>query len=88
MSAGAGEDRTTIEVEVLAFAALGERLGGRRRRVTLPTGARAGDLWPALGLGPSAPAAVRYALDVDWIAPDHVLRDGDTIAVITPVSGG
>lgn len=82
------EDGRSIRVEVLAFAALGERLGGRRRTLTLPEGTRAGDLWPALKLGDAAPGAVRYALGTDWIAADHVLRDGDAVALITPVSGG
>jgi molybdopterin converting factor small subunit len=80
--------RQPIEVEVLLFAALGERAGRRRMRVAVGPGARAADVWGALAIDGPPPDSLRYAVNAEWVAPDHLLRAGDTVALITPVSGG
>lgn len=77
-----------IEIEVLLFAALGERAGRRRMRVSVAPGTTAADLWAALPIDGPAPDSLRYAVNTDWVAPDHRLQAGDTVALITPVSGG
>lgn len=77
-----------LQIEVLLFASLGERAGRRRLRISVPPGSRAADVWGALPLDGPAPAALRHAVNAEWVAPDHVLRSGDTVALITPVSGG
>lgn len=76
------------QVQVLLFAALGERAGRRRVSLTLTPGARAGDVWPALALEGPVPEGLRYAVNTEWVGPDHPLEAGDTVALITPVSGG
>lgn len=77
-----------MEVEVLVFGALRERLGWGRRRLAVPAGAVTGDLWGALGLGAAAPAGVRFAMGERWCAAGDPLPDGAQVAVVTPVSGG
>lgn len=77
-----------FEVEVLLFASLGERAGRRRLHVRLEPGATAGDVWPALRLDGPPPPSLRYAVGGRWADAGHVLAAGDTVALITPVSGG
>jgi molybdopterin converting factor subunit 1 len=79
-------------VNVRFFAALRETIGAREITVTLDDGATVDDLCRRIGddyplvraLLPSAVAAV----DEEYVAPDHRLRDGDDVALIPPVSGG
>jgi molybdopterin converting factor small subunit len=77
-----------LKIEVLLFAALGELAGRRRLRVAVAPGATAADVWAALPVDGPAPASLRYAVNTEWVAPDHRLRAGDTVALITAVSGG
>lgn len=81
----------TITLTVLVFASLRERLGSDRCTVRLDPGATAAGVWPHLPAPirrPLPPAGVRYAVNGDWAPPESVLRDGDQVALITPVSGG
>jgi molybdopterin converting factor small subunit len=77
-----------LRIEVLLFAALGERAGRRRLQIRLAPGARAADVWHALPLDGPPPASLRHAVNAEWVSPDHPLEAGDTVALITPVSGG
>ncbi len=77
-------------VDVLLFAAVHEAVGTDHLRLELDAGATAGDVVrvvrgraPALGALPLA-VAVNEAL----VDPAHVLGDGDTVAVLPPMSGG
>ncbi|HMM48120.1 MAG TPA: MoaD/ThiS family protein [Miltoncostaeaceae bacterium] len=78
----------SVRIEVLLFAALAERVGRRRVPLALPADARVSDVWSALAVPGPAPAALRHAVNAAWVDADHALRDGDTVALITPVSGG
>jgi molybdopterin synthase catalytic subunit len=53
----------------------------------LPEGARARDVWELLELG-SEPPGLAYAVNRQYVDPDHGLEDGDELAIIPPVSGG
>jgi MoaE-MoaD fusion protein len=76
-----------MRVTVKLFAGLRERAGVAERGLELPAGARASDVWPALGLG-EAPAGLLYAVNKEYAGPVHELADGDEVALIPPVSGG
>ena len=77
---------------VLLFASVAEMAGTRRLAVELADGARVGDLerelvqrYPKLeGLADK----IVYALNEAYVDRDQVIRAGDTVAVIPPVSGG
>ncbi len=75
-------------VQVLLFAALGERAGRRRVSLTLTPGARGGRCVAGARPGGAVPEGLRYAVNTEWVGPDHPLEAGDTVALITPVSGG
>jgi len=72
-------------VTVRLFAGLRERAG--RATVELDGVERAGDVWPALGLGDEPPGLL-YAVNREYANRDRELHDGDEVALIPPVSGG
>jgi molybdopterin synthase sulfur carrier subunit len=81
---------TTVNVRM--FAGLKDLVGSRDIDMTLPTGATVGDLRQQLAdaypiVRPFLPTLV-CAVDEEYVPSDHVLRDGDLVALIPPVSGG
>jgi molybdopterin synthase catalytic subunit/molybdopterin converting factor small subunit len=76
-----------VRVVVKLFAGLRERAGSGQRNLELTEGARAGDVWAALGLGDEPPGLL-YAVNKEYADRDRVLAEGDEIALIPPVSGG
>ena len=76
-----------MRVVVKLFAALRERAGTGERALELADGARASDIWAALGLG-EEPVGLLYAVNREYAERDRVLDDGDEVALIPPVSGG
>ena len=76
-----------MTVRVRLFAALRERAGAGERTLDLGAGARAGDVWDALGLG-EEPDGLLYAVNREYAPRERELRDGDEVALIPPVSGG
>ena len=82
---------TTMTVRVLSFAQLRDRLGGEHV-LSLPQGSSGHALinilrqrYPAAG--PLLEVS-RLAVNCDYVAEDVVLRDGDEVVIIPPVSGG
>ena len=81
-----------MNVTVRYFAIMREQLGRSVEQLTLPEGTTAGEIFalatrdaPRLaGLG----RAVMVMVNEEYVPPDHVLRDGDEVALIPPVSGG
>jgi molybdopterin synthase catalytic subunit len=81
-----------IGVRVRLFAMQRELAGTRRVELGLQSGATVDDAWTALvarvpALAPGR-ETVRFAVNGDYADPDTVLRDGDEVACIPPVSGG
>jgi MoaE-MoaD fusion protein len=73
-----------VTVRIRLFAGLRERAGWTQREIDAATVA---DVWPALGLG-DEPNGLLYAVNKEYATRDHVLADGDEVALIPPVSGG
>ena len=76
-----------MRVTVRLFAALRERAGSGRRELDLPEGAIAGDVFAALEIG-DEPPGLAYAVNQEYAERSAVLKDGDEVALIPPVSGG
>lgn len=80
------------KASVRLFARLSELAGTRVTDVELGDGLTARDVYALLcerypgmeGLGPS----LMYAINAEYVSPDHPVRDGDELALIPPVSGG
>jgi len=80
-----------MQIRVRYFAALRDALGTSEQTLELPPAATVADAWAALmaahpGLAPSGSLA--YAVNRSYADLDTVLRDGDELALIPPVSGG
>ena len=81
-----------IRVHVTLFAILRDRAGVGELTIELPEGATAGDAslalvqrFPSLG-DPLKRSA--YAVNRSYGKASDILRDGDELALIPPVSGG
>ena len=82
----------TGKVRVRLFARLADVAGTRATEVDLGEGLTAGDAYRLLcrqhpemsGLEGS----LMYAVNAEYVAADHPLRDEDELALIPPVSGG
>ncbi len=81
-----------MRVTVRLFAQLRELAGTREVLLELPEGATVayglaalGELYPRL---PLDGGRVAVAVNQNYVPSDHVLADGDEIALIPPVSGG
>ena len=84
-----------IEVRVLYFAALRERLAATEERVRLAPGSKATDLIDALsGRDGSHREAfsdrslLRIAVNRRFAPADALLSDGDEVGLFPPVTGG
>ena len=77
---------------ILLFAQLAEAVGRDRLTLELSNGATVGDALQRIALEHPAVADMRDALAVAvndlYCLGDTALADGDTIALIPPVSGG
>jgi MoaE-MoaD fusion protein len=76
-----------MRVVVKLFAGLRERAGTGERRLELPDGSLASDVWPELGLG-EEPDGLLYAVNREYAESGQPLAEGDEVALIPPVSGG
>ncbi len=81
-----------MRCEILLFAQLAEAIGTDRLAISLPEGATVADVLAKVANDHEAIASVRSALAVAvnerYCSPSRALSDGDTIALIPPVSGG
>lgn len=81
-----------MNVRVLFFASLRERVKRSETSWSIGEGATVGALWTSLaGEFPAIEAmsgAVRFAVNREYVDRDHLLADGDEVAIIPPVSGG
>ena len=81
-----------MHVTIRLFARLRELAGGSELSRQMPDGSSAGDLWqrlvsefPALG---DHTSSISLAVNQEYARPATVLRDGDEVAFLPPVSGG
>ena len=81
-----------IQITVLAFARAREAVGGSRLPLSLPAGSTVDACLDEIGNRHAAIAAMRpgllLAVNEAYAHGSTPLRDGDTVALIPPVSGG
>ena len=81
-----------MRVTVQVFARLRELAGRDEWSVDVPAGASVADVWRAATVSMPALApftgAVTCAVNSDFARMDTLLRDGDAVAFLPPVSGG
>ncbi len=81
-----------MELTVRLFALYRERAGTKQFSLELPSGSTVEDLTDAVRLRYPrlAPPDVRIvvAVNADYAEPEDVLKSGDDVCLIPPVSGG
>ncbi len=79
-------------IRLLAFGALSDHLGNRPLEVDLAEGSRVSDLVARVGREhPEAASQLPHcmtAVNREYVAREHVLAEGDEVALLPPVSGG
>jgi molybdopterin converting factor subunit 1 len=81
-----------MEINVLYFGIVRERLGCGEETMVLPDGARVADLLTILegrhGSLEKGVDSLRIAVNREYVDSDFPLANNDEVAVIPPVSGG
>ena len=81
-----------MKVKVKFFAMLRERAGAGEIIREMKEGGTVGDLWKGLrqDYPKLAPVEMRllYAVNQNYVRPDHILKENDEVAFVPPVSGG
>jgi molybdopterin converting factor subunit 1 len=81
-----------MKAKVRFFARLAEVAGTRETEVELGEGLSVGDAFRLLCQRFPELAdhgdSLMYAVNTEYVSPDHLLQDGDELALIPPVSGG
>jgi molybdopterin converting factor subunit 1 len=81
-----------MRIEVLCFAIARDAVGAAQLELELATATTVGAV--AAALAENHPALrplldrMRYAINEEFVPPTRALADGDTLALIPPVSGG
>jgi len=82
---------STVTIRVLLFASYAELLGSDALDLVLDNPARVRDAVERLRAFPGGdrlPAKPLWALNLTQVEPDSLLRVGDELAVLPPLSGG
>ena len=78
-----------MRVQVLYFGVLKESFGRESEMVELPEAARVADLMARFeGKGAEWMRSIAVAVNREYARREDVLRDGDEVALLPPVSGG
>jgi molybdopterin synthase catalytic subunit len=79
-----------IQVRVLCFGVLKDWLGAGAATVELREGATVAELLAQLGARRSGALlrGIAVSVNAEFASPDHVLREGDEVGLLPPVSGG
>ena len=76
-----------MKIRVLFFAQLKENFGAERV-LEAPEGMTVGRLATQLTAVAAAALPLVYAVNENFVLSDQTLQDGDTLALMTPMSGG
>jgi molybdopterin converting factor subunit 1 len=81
-----------MKVKIKFFAILRERVGTGEMTKEVQDGSTISQLWEALqrDFPKLAVPGIRllYAVNQNYVTPDHVLKDSDEVVFVPPVSGG
>lgn len=81
-----------MNVQVRFFSVARDLVGADERTVTLPEGSKASSVVEVLGeeFPPLLDwrRSIRIAVNMEYVQNERILREGDEVALIPPVSGG
>jgi molybdopterin synthase sulfur carrier subunit len=77
-----------MRIQVLFFAGLRERVGSAGQELSLPDGATVADAWSRSAGDNVLSDNVLAARNMEYVAFNSELSDGDEVAFFPPVTGG
>lgn len=77
-----------MTIEVKFFASLREQLGRAEASLTVDGPLSVAEVWSRATDNAERPANVLMACNMEYVAPDSPVQDGDEVAFFPPVTGG
>ena len=77
-----------MAVTIRFFASLKEQLGVERREIDAAAVNTVSDAWRAVVADEELPDNILIALNLEYVAADRAVHDGDEVAFFPPVTGG
>jgi molybdopterin synthase sulfur carrier subunit len=78
----------SMSIKVRYFASLKESLGRSEDDFVYTGLLSAREVWQAIHVATPLPANILVAINMDYVDPDHLVKDGDEVAFFPPVTGG
>lgn len=84
--------QSPIRIKVLYFTQIADAAGTREESYSLPSNASVAELLGRISTAhkkiEKTKPMMEIAVNEDMAKPDQVLKDGDTVALFSPISGG
>jgi MoaE-MoaD fusion protein len=77
-----------MQVNVLTFGPLAEKLGGREHKIEIPPNSSVRFLLEELGLDEWLGNGLSVSINGNIVGEDEPISEGEEIALLPPVSGG
>jgi molybdopterin synthase sulfur carrier subunit len=77
-----------MAVIVKYFASLREQMGKAEERLELDERRTVAEVWARVSEGKPMPENLQSAVNLEYVARDHRVDDGDEVAFFPPVTGG
>lgn len=77
-----------MSIQVRFFASLREQLGQGGCEIPAAQAATVQEVWDVATQGQALPQNILSALNMEYVALDHPVADGDEVAYFPPVTGG
>ncbi|MCY4086592.1 MAG: molybdopterin converting factor subunit 1 [Actinomycetia bacterium] len=77
-----------MRVRIRFFAGVREQVGVSERQIDVPAGTTVAEAAAAIPELADTQSGLAYAVNCEYVPPEHALAEGDEVALIPPVSGG
>lgn len=77
-----------MTLNIRYFASLKESLNRAEETVSFTTSLTVRELWATIHAGKPLPTNILVAINMDYVGPDSLVKDGDEVAFFPPVTGG